>query len=62
MGSDVSPISSILAGMMPLIRTKVNDIDETSLQNVSNILAQAFEKVSDPKVSEADFSEWLKFD
>jgi hypothetical protein len=62
MGSDASPMSSILAGMMPLIRSKVNDVDEHTLQNVSNILAQAFEKVSDPNVSESDFSEWLKFD
>jgi len=62
MGNDASPMSSILAGMMPLIRSKVNEVDEHTLQNVSNILAQAFEKVSDPNVSESDFSEWLKFD
>jgi len=62
MGSDASPISSILAGMMPLIRSKVDDVDETTLKNVSNVLAQAFEKVSDPSVSESDFAEWLKFD
>lgn len=62
MGSDATPITSILSGMMPLIRSKVNEVDEKTLQNVSNVLAQAFEKVSDPSVSESDFAEWLKFD
>ena len=60
MGSD--GFGSILKGMMPLIRSKVREVDEPILQNLCNIMAQAFEKVSDPNVSEADFSEWLKFE
>jgi hypothetical protein len=60
MGSD--GISGIMTGMMPLIRSKVNEVDEKTLQQISNIMAQAFEKVSDPNVSEAEFTEWLKFD
>jgi len=60
MGSD--GFSSILSGMMPLIRSKVNEVNETQLQQISNIMAQAFEKVSDPNVSESDFAEWLRFD
>lgn len=57
-----SPISMMFVGMMPLIRTKLNEIDEKTLQNISNVMAQAFEKVSDPEVSESDFAEWLKFE
>ena len=60
MGSD--GFSGILSGMMPLIRSKVNEVDEKTLQQISNIMAQAFEKVSDPTISEANFSEWLKFE
>lgn len=56
------PMVSMMLGMMPLIRSKVNEVDETTLQNLCNLMAQAFEKVSDPNVSEADFAEWLKFD
>ena len=60
MGGD--GMGSILKGMMPLIRSKVNDVDEKTLQQISNLMAQAFEKVSDPTVTESDFAEWLKFD
>ena len=56
------PMVSMMLGMMPLIRSKINDVDEKTLQQLSNIMAQAFEKVSDPSVSESDFAEWLKFD
>lgn len=62
MGSDTGPLTSILAGMMPLIRTKVGEVDEKTLQTIANIMAQAFEKVSNPEVSESEFAEWLKFD
>jgi hypothetical protein len=55
-------MGGIFMGMMPLIRSKVNEVDEKTLQQLSNIMAQAFEKVSDPNVSESEFSEWLKFD
>lgn len=61
MGGD-SPMSAMLSGMMPLIRSKINEVDERTLSTLSNVMAQAFEKVSDPKVSESDFEEWLKFD
>jgi len=60
MGGD--GMGAILKGMMPLIRSKVNEVEEPTLQNLCNIMAQAFEKVSDPNVSEADFAEWLKFE
>lgn len=56
------PMVSMMLGMMPLIRSKVNEVDPQTLQQLCNIMAQAFEKVSDPNVSEADFSEWLKFE
>lgn len=59
MGSG-SPFSSILSGMMPLIRQKMNEVDEKQLQTLCNVMAQAFEKVSDPNVSEEEFSEWMK--
>lgn len=61
MGGD-SPMSAMLMGMMPLIRSKVNEVDEKNLKQLANIMAQAFEKVSDDDVTESDFSEWLKFD
>ena len=61
MGGD-NPMSAMLMGMMPLIRSKVVDVDESTIQNLSNVMAQAFEKVSDPNVTEDDFAEWLKFD
>jgi len=60
MGND--GMGSIIKGMMPLIRSKVNNVDEKTLQQITNLMAQAFEKVSDPNVSEADFTEWLKFE
>lgn len=56
------PMISMMLGMMPLIRSKVNEVDEKTLQQLCNLMAQAFEKVSDPNVSESEFSEWLKFD
>jgi len=56
------PMVSMMLGMMPLIRSKVNEVDEKTLENLCSIMAQAFDKVSDPKVSESDFSEWLKFE
>lgn len=59
---DGSPMSAMLMGMMPLIRSKVNEIDTATLKQLSNVMAQAFEKVSDDDVSESDFQEWLKFD
>ena len=52
----------MLVGMMPLIRSKINEVDPTILKQLSNIMAQAFEKVSDDSVAESDFAEWLKFD
>lgn len=55
-------MSAMLMGMMPLIRSKVTEVDEKNMKQLANIMAQAFEKVSDDGVSEADFSEWLKFD
>jgi hypothetical protein len=61
MGRD-NPMSGMLLGMMPLIRSKVNDIDAPTLERLCNIMAQAFEKVSDPNVSESEFQEWLQFD
>lgn len=57
-----NPMSVMFIGMMPLIRTKLAEVDEKTLQTLSNIMAQAFEKVSDPAVSEANFAEWLKFE
>ena len=59
MGGD--SFATILKGMMPLIRSKVAEVDGKTIETISNIMAQAFEKVSDPKVSEADFREWLEF-
>jgi len=56
------PMVSMMLGMMPLIRSKVNEVDPQTLQQLCNIMAQAFEKVSDPTVSEAEFNEWLKFE
>ena len=61
MGGD-SPMSAMLMGMMPLIRSKVNEVEPATLKQLSNIMAQAFDKVSDDSVSESDFAEWLKFD
>lgn len=61
MGGD-SPMSAMLMGMMPLIRSKINEVDEKTIQTLSNVMAQAFEKVSDEKVTEEEFAEWLKFD
>lgn len=52
----------MLMGMMPLIRSKLDEVDEKTLATLANVMAQAFEKVSDPAVSEAEFQEWLKFD
>jgi len=56
------PMVSMMLGMMPLIRSKVNEVDPKTLEQLCNLMAQAFEKVSDPTVSESDFSEWLKFE
>ena len=61
MGSG-SPMSGMLMGMMPLIRSKLAEVDEKSLSTLANVMAQAFEKVSDPAVTEKEFEEWLKFD
>jgi hypothetical protein len=61
MGGD-SPMSAMLMGMMPLIRSKVNEVDDKTLRQLCTIMAQAFEKVSDESVTEDDFAEWLKFD
>lgn len=57
-----SPMAGMLMGMMPLIRSKIDEVDEKTLATLANIMAQAFEKVSDPSVSETEFEEWLKFD
>lgn len=57
-----SGMAAMLMGMMPLIRSKLDEVDEKTLETLANVMAQAFEKVSDPNVSEADFQEWLKFD
>jgi hypothetical protein len=46
--------------MMPLIRTKLDEVEPESLATLSNMMAQAFEKVSDPTVTEASFNEWLE--
>lgn len=54
-----TPFSSILSGMMPLIRQKINEVDEKQLQTLCNVMAQAFEKVSDPSITEAEFTEWM---
>jgi len=59
MGND-NPMSAMFTGMMPLIRTKLGDIDEHQLETLANVLAQAFEKVSDPAVSVSEFKEWLE--
>jgi hypothetical protein len=61
MGSG-SPFGPILIGMMPLIRQKIGEVDEKQLATLCNIMAQAFEKVSDSNVSEDEFSEWMKSD
>lgn len=55
-------MSAMLMGMMPYIRTKIDEVDEKTLSHLANVMAQAFEKVSDSSVSEAEFAEWLKFD
>jgi len=61
MGND-GPMVGMMLGMMPLIRSKVNDVEPKTLEQLCSIMAQAFDKVSDPKISESDFAEWLKFD
>lgn len=53
-------MSAMLSGMMPLFRMKLGEIDEHQLETLANVLAQAFEKVSDPTVSESEFKEWLE--
>jgi len=55
-----TPMSAMLSGMMPLFRMKLGEIDEHQLETLANVLAQAFEKVSDPTVSESEFKEWLE--
>lgn len=55
-------MSAMLMGMMPLIRSKVDEVDEKTIATLCNVMAQAFEKVSDSSVSEAEFKEWLQFD
>ena len=59
MGKD-SPMSAMLMGMMPLIRMKVLEVDSKSLETLANVMAQAFEKVSDNAISEDSFREWLE--
>lgn len=61
MGGD-NPMSAMLMGMMPLIRSKIGDVDDKTIKQLSTVMAQAFDKVSDDQVSESDFAEWLKFD
>lgn len=61
MGSG-SPMAGMLMGMMPLIRSKLDEVDEKSLSTLANVMAQAFEKVSDSAITEKEFEEWLKFD
>lgn len=61
MGSD-SPMSAMLRGMMPLVRSKINEVEDKNLKQLATIMAQAFDKVSDDAVSESDFAEWLKLD
>jgi hypothetical protein len=53
-------MTAMLMGMMPLIRTKLDEVEPESLATLSNMMAQAFEKVSDPTVTEASFNEWLE--
>jgi hypothetical protein len=62
MGGGANPMSAMLMGMMPYIRTKIDEIDEKTLSHLANVMAQAFEKVSDPAVSESEFTEWLKLE
>lgn len=57
-----NPMGAMLLGMMPYIRTKLDEVDENTLSTIANLMAQAFEKVSDNKVSESEFELWLRFD
>ena len=57
-----NPMGAMLSGMMPYVRTKLDEVDEKTLSTLANVMAQAFEKVSDSSVSESEFQEWLKFD
>lgn len=57
-----NPMGAMLLGMMPYIRTKLDEVDEKSLSTLANLMAQAFEKVSDSSVSESEFEQWLKFE
>lgn len=55
-------MSAMLMGMMPLIRSKIGDVDDKTIKQLCTVMAQAFDKVSDETVSESEFAEWLKFD
>lgn len=49
----------MLAGMMPLVESKIGDVSEENMTALATIMAESFARVANPEYSVDEFDKWL---
>lgn len=49
----------MLTGMMPLVETKIMEVSPENMEALAKIMAESFQRVSNPEYSVAEFDTWL---
>lgn len=58
-GSGVSPMMGMLAGMMPLVETKIMEVSEENMSALATIMSESFSRVANPEYTLEEFDKWL---
>lgn len=55
----VSPMVGMLAGMMPLVQTKVMEVEPETMAALATLMAESFSRVANKDYSLSEFENWL---
>lgn len=58
-GNGISPMMGMIAGMMPLVQTKVMEVEPATMEALATLMAESFSRVANKDYSVSEFETWL---
>jgi hypothetical protein len=55
----ISPMMGMLAGMMPLVQSKIMEVSPENMESLATIMAESFSRVANNNYSVEEFDKWL---
>jgi hypothetical protein len=58
-GNGISPMMGMIAGMMPLVQTKVMEVEPATMEALATLMSESFMRVANNDYSISEFEKWL---